>query len=446
MIDSIREMLAEDRLAEALRLIINQHPADIAEILSELDEEGRASLFRCFDHELAGQVLSESDLKAQAVLLGLLGSEKASGVLAEMAADDLADLLGELPPESAERLLRLLGKDEAQGVRQLLGYGEDTAGGIMTTEYVAVHQDMTVAEAIDYLRANAWDAETIYYVYVLDKAQRLVGVVSLREIILAKPDVAVRTIMRDNVVSVYAGQDQEEVARLVSKYNFLAIPVVDAQQRLRGIVTFDDVMDVIEEEAAEDFYRMGGTWEKAETEENNRLWNALRSRLPWLFITLIGGLISGRVVRGFSDTLNSVMSLAYFMPLIAGMGGNVGTQSSTIMVRGIATGDVTPGKAVRHVLGEVQLGISVGLLLGLLVGIVAFLWQGQPILGFIVGVAMLANMLTAATIGSLVPLVFRRLGIDPAVASAPFISTSIDIIGLSIYFGLTTLLLAKLVI
>ncbi|MBO8126761.1 MAG: magnesium transporter [Firmicutes bacterium] len=446
LLETIQNLLAEKKLTEALRLIVGQHPADVAEILSALNEESQALLFRSFDEELAGFVLSESDPGSQAVLLAFLGSAKAASVLREMAADDLVDLLGELPVGSAERLLKLLPPEDAGRVRQLLGYGEDTAGGIMTTELVSIRAGLTVGEAIAELREKAPGAETIYYVYVVDDEDRLVGVVSLRELIIAREDQLISEIMRSNVVSVYIGEDQEEVARIVSKYNFLAVPVVDYKNRLRGIITFDDIMDVIEEEATEDFYRLAGTWETEESAGRPRVLRSLKTRLPWLLVTLVGGIISGRVIRSYSDTLNSVLALAYFMPLIAGMGGNVGTQSSTIVVRGIATGDITPVQAVRYVLSEAQVGLLVGLICGALVGLVAYLWQGLAVLGLIVGVAMMANMLTAATIGALVPLVFRRLGIDPAVASAPFISTGIDITGLSIYFGLTALLLSKLVI
>ena len=342
-----------------------------------------------------------------------------------MPFDDAADLLSELPDQDQNRYLDLLELDDQQDVRELMNYPEDSAGGLMTTEYVAIREDITAARAIEELRQIAPDAETVYYVYVINTENKLVGVISLRELIIATPSAIIKDILRSNVISVPVDMDQEEVAHIVSKYNFLAVPVVDHEGALLGIITVDDVIDVIHEEASEDLYRLAGTTdEEAETEEpfGARIITSLRSRLPWLLITLLGGLISGQVLNTFSDKISAVVALSFFIPLLTGMGGNVGTQSSTVTVRAIAMGKVSSKNVFSVILREAILGLSMGTVLGLLVGIIASLWLGMPMLGICVGLALLSNVFTAATVGTLVPIIFRKIGIDLAVASAPFIS------------------------
>ncbi len=317
----------------------------------------------------------------------------------------------------------------------------------MTTEYVSVMEDFTAEEAIATLRKIAPDAETIYYVFVVNTHNQLVGVISLRELIVAAPTTLIRDVMHRKVVSVPVDMDQEEVARIVSKYNFLAVPVIDDQQHLLGIVTVDDVIDVIHEEVTEDIFRLAGAPGEEEDEEDTSVWKiatSLKARLPWLFVTMLGGLVSGQILSHFSDQINAVVALAFFIPLLTGMGGNVGTQSSTVTVRGIATGQIKGKGAWKIVCREALVGLMIGLVLGVFVGVVASWWQDKPMLGLVVGLAMAGNMLTAAAMGAFVPLTFRKLGIDPAVASAPFISTAIDITGLLIYSTLATLLIVYL--
>jgi magnesium transporter len=250
----------------------------------------------------------------------------------------------------------------------------------------------------------------------------------------------VSDIMRKKVISVNVNEDQEDVARTVAKYDLLAVPVVDDEQHLIGIITVDDVIDVIHEEATEDLYRMAGTYSAEEDETVARFSTAFKSRLPWLLITLLGGLISGQVLNSF-EQLNTVVALAFFIPLLIGMGGNVGTQSSTVTVRGIATGDVSAGTAMQTIIRESMIGISIGAVMGAIVAIAAFVWQQNFLLGLVVGLTMLANIFTAATMGTLVPIFLKRVGVDPATASAPFITTIIDIVGLVIYATLATILL-----
>ncbi len=385
-------------------------------------------------------MLNEFDAEVVADLLQEVSPDRLSEIFEEMPFDDAADFLRELPEDDKEKFLDLFEDQDAEDVQELLDYREDTAGGIMTTEYVAVPLNITAARAIDVLRDIAPDAETVYYVYVINLKNQLVGVISLRELIIADPTSMVSDIMRKKVISVNVNEDQEDVARTVAKYDLLAVPVVDDEQHLIGIITVDDVIDVIHEEATEDLYRMAGTYSAEEDETVARFSTAFKSRLPWLLITLLGGLISGQVLNSF-EQLNTVVALAFFIPLLIGMGGNVGTQSSTVTVRGIATGDVSAGTAMQTIIRESMIGISIGAVMGAIVAIAAFVWQQNLLLGLVVGLTMLANIFTAATMGTLVPIFLKRVGVDPATASAPFITTIIDIVGLVIYATLATILL-----
>lgn len=424
------------------------HPVDIAEIMEDISREEQQVILSLLDGETAALVFNELDTELAGILLGKLEVERATEILEEMYSDDAADLLGELSETEQNKYLEMLEVSDAEDVQELMDYEEDTAGGLMTTEFVAIREDITAGRAIEVLREIAPDAETVYYVYVINLKNQLVGVISLRELIIASPQILIEEIMRRNVKSVLVDTDQEEVARLVTKYDFLAVPVVNHNQEILGIITVDDVIDVIHEEAAEDTYRLAGMSVDEEEEDTFfRISSALKSRLPWLIITMFGGLLSGQVLRGFSAELDAVVALTFFIPLLMGMGGNVGTQSSTVTVRGLATGQISSEGSgfCKAIVKESFVGLSIGSILGIIVGSVASIWQGKPMLGVVVGFAMLGNMFTAATMGTLVPLFFKRIGIDPAVASAPFISTAIDITGLLIYSTLASMLIAYLI-
>lgn len=446
--EEIQTLFTEKEAQKAKEILYKLQPADIAEILEDLESIEQQWVISLLDGETAALVINELDPELGGELLGLLNVERATEILEEMSFDDAADFLSELPDQDQNRYLELLEREDRQDVRELMTYREDTAGGLMTTEYVAIREDISAARAIDELREIAPDAETVYYVYVINLNNQLMGVISLRELIIASPDALIRDIVRRNVVSVPVDMDQEEVAQIVSKYNFLAVPVVDHDRALLGIITVDDVIDVIHEEATEDLYRLAGAPGEGEDEEEEdfipRVMVSLKARLPWLLITMLGGMISGKVLNGFSDKISAVVALAFFIPLLTGMGGNVGTQSSTVTVRGIATGQIKTDDVMRVILKEAFVGLSIGSVLGLTVGLFASWWQNKPMLGVVVGLSMLGNMFTAATMGTLVPIIFRRVGIDPAVASAPFISTAIDITGLLIYSSLATILIAYL--
>lgn len=427
----------EDELAE---LLAQLHPADLAEILSELDEEQRNAVLHLLSEETAAEAIVELEPEEQAAILTTISEERAEAILDEMAADDVADLVGELPPQQAGAILRLMDVQDASGVRELLVFRPDTAGGIMTTEYVSVHASLTAAEAIDTLRAVAPSAETAYYVYVVDEAERLVGVLSLRELIIAPPDVKVAEIMRTSVVSVQLQEDQEEVARVVKKYDLLAVPVVDEQNVLRGIVTVDDIIDVLEEEATEDLYKAGGVSE-TEYDVESGIWPSIRSRLPWLLGLLFLSLLSGKVIEHFTPLMNRTAALAIFITTMAGGSGNAATQALTVVVRGLATGEVEMEHFWRVVWREARIGLAIGIICGLVLGLTATLWNGSIWIGLIVGLAISINLMLAKAAGSVVPVLIQRIGLDPAVASGPFIATVTDTTSMLVYFSIAALVM-----
>jgi magnesium transporter len=448
ILENMEEFLQKNDDERIREFIENVHPADIAEVLVDLEDEDQNRLFTLLPWDMATDVLEDINSETFSRLIRALPIEQKIVVLDMMSTDDMVDKLGELSELRQQEIISFLNDEDADDVKALLVYDEDTAGGIMTKEYISVYQDITCYEAIEVLREESPDAETIYYVFVTDHEERLVGVISLRELIVSKPGQLIEEIMSPNVISVNVNDDQEEVARDVQKYDLLAIPVTDDEDTLLGIITVDDVIDVFEEEATEDILKFVGSSELEDYDDEGlvtKIVTSVRSRLPWLIVTVFGGLLSATVISGFEDALSTNAALALFMPLLAGMGGNVGTQSSTLTVRNIATGNIDSGDVAKTLVHEIFVGLLVGLACSLLVAaIVFFMQEGNYLLCLIVGLAMWANMITAATIGTLVPLTFKKIGIDPAVASAPFITTTIDITGLSIYFTLATLMITNL--
>ncbi len=414
------------------------HPGDLLELLDGLNDEEMERLLGLLTDEEAAALIQEMEQFEQASLFRVLSAGRASAILREMPSDDAVDLLGELSPAKTAELLEMVDEDydEFSG---LLKYPEESAGGIMATEFISLPAELHVDEAIARLREIAPAAETIYYVFVVDEENRLSGVLSLRDLIAAADGTSLKSIMRRSVISVNVATDQEEVARVVARYDLLAVPVVDDENRLLGIITVDDVIDVLEQEATEDIYRLAGAGEVAGAElpVHRIAWH----RAPWLVICLLGGLLSGSIIGIFEDTLQSIMILAVFIPVIMDMGGNVSTQSSTIFVRGIATGEIGAPGMWRYCVREIKVGLFMGVLFGLLIALSAFLWRGSPMLGFVVGISMFATVSLATLIGSLVPILFYKLNIDPAITSGPLVTTIKDITGLLIYFGMATLFL-----
>ncbi|MBP2017321.1 magnesium transporter [Symbiobacterium terraclitae] len=442
ILDQTIVMLQQHREDELRTLLDELHPADLAELLEELEDEQRAAVVQLMSGPTAAEAIAELELEEQAAIVTALPPEKAKAILDEMSADDAADLFAELEPEDAGSLLQLMTQEDATDVRELMTFPEDTAGGIMTTEFVAIGAQRTAADAIDELRRAAPSAETAYYVYVVDEQGRLVGVLSLRELIVAQPDAEIRSIMRTNVVSVHVNDDQEEVARTVQKYNLLAVPVVDDQDVLRGIVTVDDVIDVLEEEATEDIFRAGGVSDaEQQLDLEGPIWPAIRARLPWLLGLLFLSLVSGKVIEGFTPLMDRVTALAIFITTMAGGAGNAATQALTVVVRGLATGEMERDQVGRVVWREARIGIVIGAICGLVLGVTAMVWNHSPWIGLIVGLSIAINLMLAKAAGSLVPVIIQRLGLDPAVASGPFIATITDTTSMLVYFSIAALIL-----
>lgn len=439
---TVNDLLVRADLDALAGYLADVHYADLAEVLAAFDADRQFVIFGVVDHAKAAQVLFELEREQIVPLLKGLGDERVAQIFREMSTDDAADLVGYLPEEEQEHYLGLMSRSDAEDVQELLEYGRDTAGGIMTTEFVVINKDADSEAAIEVVRRAARQAETVYYVYVVNDQNRLVGVISLRELILTPPDVRVGDVMRTNIISVNVHTDQEEVARAVKKYDFLAIPVVSDAGEPLGIVTVDDVLDVIEEEATEDFLSLASVHREGEYLEMSDFQRAGR-RLPWLIALLFGALLAGSVIQFFEGTLESVVALAFFLPVMAGGPGNVATQTLAVVVRGLATGEVTSRQAFLVMLKEMRVGLIVGVVCGVVLALIAFFWQGSFVLGVVVGLSLACSMIVATGLGSLFPLIINRVGVDPALASGPFITTMMDVTSMLIYFGVATVLLLR---
>ncbi len=440
LLDRVRRLTRRHALGPLINILAKLHPADIAEIIKYLTNAEKKKVFGLInDPEKAADVLSELDITDCVLLLSGMSEDDITRILREMPSDDAAELISNLPEEISQRVLQLMEQEDQKDVEELLQYEEKTAGRIMTPEFFALHEDVTAEGAIQAIRKNS-EAEMVFYVYVLDARGHLVGVVSLRQLVMVSPGTRLKDIMTQDVISVTTDTDQEEVARIVERYDFLAIPVVDEKNHLVGIITVDDVIDVLREEATEDIMKMVGTKEE-EYVYHDKVTRVARLRLPWLITNLFGGLVTGYIMWLFKVTIKDMLALITFIPVITGMGGNVGVQSSSIMVRGFATGKVSLGRVRMFLVREILIGFMMGVSCGIVVGLVGYLWHHSLVLGLVVGIAMMAAMTVAASMGTLVPTFFRRIHIDPAIASGPFVTTSNDIVGILIYLATATLFL-----
>jgi magnesium transporter len=413
-------------------------PADLADVLAELSEEDRVRIVRALPPELSGEALAEMPEEAHAEeTLVALEPEHAAEILERLEDDDAADLLRELDPEQQERILAEV--EDRSDVDRLLRYEEESAGGRMTTHVVTVRDSDTAAEALEAIRRQADTVEDFYQIFVVDGARRLAGIAPLKDLVLSPPSRPVREIMTGAEHSVQPEVDQEEVARVMARYNLESVPVVDHAGRLLGRVTFDDVIDVVEAETTEDILRFGGV---PGDEELTGGWHkAVRSRLPWLYVNLLTAFLAAGVVYLFQDTVQRLVTLAVWMPIIAGMGGNAGTQALAVTVRRLALGRVRPEQSVRVLAKEVAVGLTNGLAVGVVVAIVAILMGEGAGLGVVVFLALAGNLLVAGFAGAFIPVVLERAGVDPAVASSIFVTTFTDTCGFLLLLGMAAWLL-----
>jgi len=441
-ISIVEDYLSNNASLKLQRFLNKLHTADVADVISHLEIEEGQKILNILKPEITAEVLNEIDSALAKELVQAMSPLRLSKMLGTMPPDDAADILQYLPEEDHLKVLSEMTAEEAEEVEELIQYDKDTAGGIMTTEFVSFNEDATASEALEHLRENI-DAEASYYIYTTDREDHLRGVVTLKELIKMDPDKKLKTVMISNIISVRPDSDQEYVANLVAKYDLLAIPVADASNRLLGIITVDDIIDVIREEATEDAYKAVGTTEDELLTRS--AFSVAKIRLPWLITTLLGGLVCVLVVSRFKFVLEQVIALAFFMPIIAAMGGNIGIQSSTIVVRGLATGIIDTKKVWKMLLREIRIGAIMGIACGAVVGIVGVLWQQQAVFGLVLFVSMSMAIIVAAAIGAIIPLVFNKFNIDPAIATGPFVTTANDITGMLIYFGLAFGLIKYLV-
>ena len=433
--DTFRRLLRRHAKTNIVKLIDKTHPADLALIFRYFTESEQDTIFSSMAaSENTVEFLNELDESITTRLIKNETPERLAEILQEASSNEQAYLMGIVDEKFANSVIELLQIEEQEELEEMMAYPEDSAGILMYTDVFTLHEDTKAREAI-YALQDQEDAEMVFYLYTLDDDARLTGVISLRDLVTTPGDTMLKDIMSKNIQAVRPETDQEEVARIVSQYNFLAVPVVDSEEHLLGIVTVDSIVDVIREEATEDFLQLAGAGKDREILLKSS-WENARVRLPWLFASWIGGILAAFIIGIFDSLLENVIALAAFIPVIIGMGGNVGTQSSTIIVRGLATGRVSFENSMKVLLKEMRVGLILGLLYGLLLGIFAIFQfiDTSPLLGLVVGLSISISMILAATIGSLVPLVLNRFEIDPAIATGPFVTTAIDIIGVTFYF------------
>jgi magnesium transporter len=444
VLDSVKRLLRIGATANLLNLLQKQHPADLAQVFSDLPEKDREAAFSILadrNGRLAMEAISELGPEAGAGLLATRPAEEIAKLAQEIPSDDAAALIDYLPEELSAAVLDLMRPKESGVVENLLEYDEQTAGRIMNPHVFALNEDMTVGEAITELQSNR-DVEMVFYLYVVDDRRHLVGVVSLRRLLLVSPETPLKRIMTTDIISARVDTDQEEAARQVASYNLLAIPVVDEENKLAGVITVDDVIDVIKDEATEDIYRLAGV--AGDERAFTPAMESLRKRLPWLGVNLVTAFLAAAVVSMFEGTISQVTALAVFMPIVAGMGGNAATQTLTVIVRGIALGELSWSNSRKALIKEAMVGLGNGVVLGLVAAAVAWATRGNPVLGLLLCAAMIINMFVAATAGTLVPLGLRAANVDPALASSVFITTMTDVFGFASFLGLATIFLRYL--
>ncbi|MBE1556934.1 magnesium transporter [Sporosarcina limicola] len=443
----------EEKLKEALfthdiRAFRNEylllHPYDRAIFYEKVELELRKIMYHYLSPKELAEIFetSEIDEHEYKQFLQEMDTTYAADMISYMFVDNAVDVLNELDKSQVVSYLTLMNKESAAEIKALLHYEEYTAGSIMTTEFVTIPQNSTVSSAMTILRNEAPGAETIYYVFVVDYDNRLTGVVSLRDLIIAHEDTLISTIMSERVVNVLVSEDQEEVARMMKDYNLLAMPVVDFQQHILGIITVDDIIDVLDEEASDDYSKLAGV-SNMDTFDKNSL-SAAKKRLPWLLILLVLGMLTANLIDLFTETISKVALLAAFIPLIAGTAGNSGTQALAVAVRGIATRDIEDESKVKLLLREAGTGLITGLVCALFVVGLIYIWKQEFIIGLLVGAAIFVSIFVATISGTFIPLFMHRMKVDPAVASGPFITTLNDVISIIIYLGLATLFIGDL--
>ncbi len=440
LLDDVRELIEEERIPDAYTLLRMAHPADQSDVIERLADEDRARVLAIYTPDNLAELLEYLDEEVRAEITRDLSPEVLAPLLDRVDEDIAADIVQDLPENRREAVVRLL--EERESVQELLSYPEESAGGRMLTDVVALQRNWTVNDALEFLRREVEDANQPFYLYVVDQDGRLSGVVSLRAIVTSTPETPIAAITDDEVYSVRVDEDQEIAAERMRHYGVLALPVVDQGNRLRGVITIDRILEVQVEEATEDMLRLAGL------SDEERLFRPLREAVPprlgWLSVNLVTAFLAAATVNAFEGTIAQVATLAVFMPIIAGMGGNAGIQTITLVVRSLALGEVDVrdvGRVLKH---EAAIALIKGVVIGIATGFLAWLWKGSPWMGLVVGLALMANIANATIAGVLVPLGLRRLKLDPALASGVIVTTFSDVMGFLVFLGLATLLLSQL--
>lgn len=437
LLENISTLIEERSQESLLTIFAGLHPADIAEIINHLRPEEASFCFKLLETETAGEVITELDENLREKILATLEPKEIVEIVDELDTDDATDIVSELPDQIAEHVLKNIDKEDSLDVKQLLKYEEDTAGGIMNSDFVFVTDSATVETAVFELRKYAEEIDHIYHIYVLDNSDKLLGIVYLKSLLLHSPDAKITSIMEEDLIYVTPDTDQEEVAAIIEKYDLVAIPVVDENKIMLGRITIDDVIDVINEEASEDLQKVAGITE--EEEHSDSVFRISRTRLPWLMVSLTGGLINAMVLSKYEASIQENVIASFFVPIVMAMGGSSATQAAIVMVRGLATRDIMSSQRLGKVLKEFRVAILNGLACSvLLLSAAFFIFDSGMSFALVLSGALLSIILIATTLGSVVPMVFNALGVDPAIAAGPFVNAMNDLIGLSIYLTFLT--------
>lgn len=440
VLEQIQVALEQNDLNQAIQILETLRGPDQADVFNELDDEDKIALLPKLDPSTSADILEDLEDEEVAELVSALTPSNAIRIIEEMEPDEIADLLGDIDPVRAQAILA--GLENPEEVRPLLLHPDESAGGLMTSEFLALRRRMTAGEAIAAIRRWKPDTESAYYLFVVDAQRRLVGVVNMFQLIVADPKTLLMDIMSPEVISVPAGTDQEEVAHIMIHYDLLALPVVDENQVLLGVITADDVFDVIEEEATEDIQRFGGAEPLDQSYLSTKVWTIANKRIGWLLLLFVTGSLTGTVMRYFEDDLQTVVALAFFVPLLIGTGGNAGSQATSTIIRALAIGDIDLGDALKSLWHELRVGILLGLGMAIIAYLRALTWHAGQGLAITVSLAIFTIVVWANGLGAVLPLLAARLRIDPTVVSGPVMSTLVDATGLFIYFTIARFLLS----
>lgn len=433
----IQELLKAKKYPLLKEKLLKEQNADIAELINELDAKTSVLVFRLLPKEVAVDVFAYLAVEKQTELSMLVNEQELKSILDDLFFDDKIDFLEEMPAYVVKRILRNSSETERKLINQFLNYHEDSAGSIMTIEFMDLEKEMTVGEALLRIRKNAREKVTVYTCYVTDDSRHLEGIVSLRDLVVSDSDLKIEEIMRGEVISVKTSDDKEDVARLIQKYDLLAIPVTDHENRLVGIITVDDIVDVIEEENTEDFHKMATIGKMNINLLDAKPLFLIQKRLPWLLVLVFMNILSGAGIALFEETINSTVALVFFLPLLIASGGNAGSQSATLLIRSLAVGDVKIGDWFRLLSKEVLVAVLLGIIMGLTVSIIGYFRAGLDV-AIVVTLAMLGVVIVGSFIGASLPFIFTKLKVDPATASGPLVTSMVDIAGVIIYFSIAT--------